>query len=185
MEGQLVWRYGATDYGLARVEQLGVRRVSGIDLKAWSRRFVTRANSVLWLSGPPPAGLRLHLPDGAAEPAPDPRRSIEPWSRPGSLERTPDRPRRDGHPGLAGGGIGGVASRADGRRSPHPQGGDLLPRRRISAPHPRHGASGRYHRPGRRPTVGRGAADVNHAGTPFLPIRFGRTLSNQRKWPAG
>jgi hypothetical protein len=80
MDAQLIWRYGAASYGLTGMEQLGVRRVSGTDLGAWSRRFATRANSVLWISGPPPAGLRLHLPDGHAQPAPDPRRSILPWS---------------------------------------------------------------------------------------------------------
>jgi zinc protease len=79
-DSQLIWRYGAASYGLAGMEQLGVRRVSGADLGEWSRRFATRANSVLWISGPPPAGLRLHLPDGHAQPAPDPRRSILPWS---------------------------------------------------------------------------------------------------------
>jgi zinc protease len=78
LDAQLIWRYGASGYGLAGLDQLGVRRVGPTDVIEWSHRYVTRANSVLWISGPPPAGLRLHLPDGAARPAPDPRRTLLP-----------------------------------------------------------------------------------------------------------
>jgi predicted Zn-dependent peptidase len=72
----LLWRYGATGYGLAGHEPFGERSVDAAALAAWSRRFATRGNAVLWLSGPPPAGLRLHLPDGERIPARDPRRTI-------------------------------------------------------------------------------------------------------------
>ena len=75
------WRYGAAGYGLNALDQIGVQRVDAGQLSGWSRRFATRGNSVLWLSGPPPAGLRLHLPDGVAQPPPDPR--------PGLLTRCP------------------------------------------------------------------------------------------------
>jgi zinc protease len=72
----LIWRYGATGYGVGGHEPFGERRVSAAALEAWSARHATRGNAVLWLSGPPPAGLRLHLPDGARVPARDPRETI-------------------------------------------------------------------------------------------------------------
>lgn len=74
----LVWRYGAKDYGLLAFDEFGLRTLDGDALGAWAARYATRQNAVLWLSGPPPAGLRLHLPDGEARPAPDPTRSILP-----------------------------------------------------------------------------------------------------------
>jgi zinc protease len=74
----LTWRYGAAGYGLANQPQLGIEQVAAARLEEWSGRFMTRGNAVLWLSGPPPAGLRLALPDGEAMPAPDPRPSILP-----------------------------------------------------------------------------------------------------------
>lgn len=80
LDDHLIWRYGAASYGLAGMESIGTQRVGATDIADWSHRFATRANSVLWISGPPPAGLRLYLPDGVAQPAPDPRRSILPWS---------------------------------------------------------------------------------------------------------
>lgn len=69
------WRYGARTYGLAGQYQYGVSRVAPEELLAWSRRFVTRGNAALWLSGPPPAGLRLNLPDGGFQAPPDPHES--------------------------------------------------------------------------------------------------------------
>ena len=72
----LLWRYGATGFGVAAHEAFGERRVDAAGVAEWGRRFATRGNAVLWLSGPPPAGLRLHLPDGARVPARDPRRTI-------------------------------------------------------------------------------------------------------------
>jgi zinc protease len=72
------WRYGARTYGLVSQHQYGVSHL-GIDaLREWSRRFVTRGNTVLWMSGPPPAGLRLDLPDGIFQAAPDPRVTVLP-----------------------------------------------------------------------------------------------------------
>ena len=38
---------------------------------AWIRRWFTRQNAILWLTGPVPAGLRLDLPDGEPAPTPD------------------------------------------------------------------------------------------------------------------
>ncbi|HEY6793361.1 MAG TPA: hypothetical protein VI248_01620 [Kineosporiaceae bacterium] len=47
-------------------------------ITAGPRRFAVRQNAVLWLSGPPPAGLRLHLPDGAWQAPPDPHPVVVP-----------------------------------------------------------------------------------------------------------
>ena len=77
-ENLLLWRYGACGYGVAAFEGLGLPRVDAAVVGEWARRFATRGNAVLWFSGPPPAGLRLALPDGPAVPAPDPWSSIQP-----------------------------------------------------------------------------------------------------------
>ena len=74
----LAWRYGAQGYGLPAQDALGLHRLDGPAVLAWSARFATRANAALWLSGPPPAGLRLSLPDGRFQPPPDPRAGILP-----------------------------------------------------------------------------------------------------------
>ncbi len=74
----LVWRYGAATYGLTGQSQYAVEHVDADQVRAWSAHYATRQNTVLWLSGPPPAGLRLHLPDGERRPAPDPHRTILP-----------------------------------------------------------------------------------------------------------
>ena len=74
----LAWRYGATTFGLNGQSQYVVDRVDADQVAAWSRGHATRGNTALWLSGPPPAGLRLHLPEGAPTPVPDPRRTIQP-----------------------------------------------------------------------------------------------------------
>jgi zinc protease len=75
-DSQDLWRYGTRSYGLMGTEQFGVDLVSPNQLQEWSARFANRSNSVLWLSGPPPAGLSLHLPAGTAQPPPDPRTGI-------------------------------------------------------------------------------------------------------------
>lgn len=74
----LVWRYGAQGYGLAGQDQLGVGTLTAKAVRAWSARYATRQNSVLWFSQPPPAGLAVTLPDGEHRPPPDPRPSILP-----------------------------------------------------------------------------------------------------------
>lgn len=72
------WRWGARGYGLTPQDEVGITRISAEDLRAWSARYATKGNSVLWISGPPPAGLRLALPDGGAVLPPDPRPSVLP-----------------------------------------------------------------------------------------------------------
>ena len=71
-----IWRYGAEDYGLAGLGELGLEHLDEPALRSWAAEVATTGNAVLWLSGPPPAALRLHLPAGEYRPAPDPLRSI-------------------------------------------------------------------------------------------------------------
>lgn len=73
----LSWRYGARDYGLDALVELGLSVVPDAEaLRHRARSQAVTGNAVLWLSGPPPAGLRLHLPEGPHQPPPDPRRCV-------------------------------------------------------------------------------------------------------------
>ena len=78
MGGALRWyRFGYAGQGRGLGpydDELGLDWLGPEPVAAWARRWHTRHNAVLWLSGPLPTGLRLVLPDG--EPAPIP--SIEP-----------------------------------------------------------------------------------------------------------
>jgi zinc protease len=75
----LTWRYGAAGYGLNGQSNYVLERYLDPDvLVAWGRRYATRANAVLWLSGPPPVRLQVHLPDGEAMPVPDANSTIQP-----------------------------------------------------------------------------------------------------------
>ncbi len=66
----LMWRYGASGYGLMGLRQPGLRRVTIDQLQKYSARRFTKENAVLWLSGPPPNDLRLNLPHGMKRPLP-------------------------------------------------------------------------------------------------------------------
>jgi predicted Zn-dependent peptidase len=67
----LRWRYGPATYGLADYPEFGLQDITGEDLRTWIARWFTRGNAVLWVAGgPPPAHLRLDLPDGPRRPAP-------------------------------------------------------------------------------------------------------------------
>lgn len=59
-----IWRYGARGPGLCAMDELGLGRASAESLTSLAHRTFTRSNAVLALDGPPPAGLRIHLPDG-------------------------------------------------------------------------------------------------------------------------
>lgn len=59
-----IWRYGAQGPGLCAMDELGLGRASAEALETLAQRIFTRSNAVLALDGPPPAGLRLDLPDG-------------------------------------------------------------------------------------------------------------------------
>lgn len=66
-------RYGATGYGVVAYPEMGLHRMDPSWAEAWRRRWFTRQNAVLWLSGPPPEGLDLSaLADGERIPAPEP-----------------------------------------------------------------------------------------------------------------
>jgi zinc protease len=66
----LIWRYGAAGYGLTGLPEFGLRGARLAQLHALAAQRFTSDNAVLWLSGPPPAGLRLELPHGVKQPAP-------------------------------------------------------------------------------------------------------------------
>jgi zinc protease len=66
----LIWRYGATGYGMLGMPQLGLRRATIEELNNFSAQRFTKENAVLWLSGPPPTDLRLNLLHGIKQPIP-------------------------------------------------------------------------------------------------------------------
>jgi zinc protease len=66
----LVWRFGAAGYGMAGMAELGLHRATIDQLREFSAQRFTSGNAILWLTGPPPAGLRLRLPPGAKRPLP-------------------------------------------------------------------------------------------------------------------
>lgn len=66
----LNWRYGATGYGLLWMQELGLKNVTIEHLSTLAAARFTRQNAFLWLSGPPPAGLHLDLPEGVRQPLP-------------------------------------------------------------------------------------------------------------------
>lgn len=61
----LSWRFGPTGVGLLGYEELGLRWLEVDQVQAWAAETFTRQNAVLWMSGPPPAGLELRLPSGS------------------------------------------------------------------------------------------------------------------------
>ncbi len=73
----LMWRFGAAGHGLRALQELGIRNATPEQLQEWSAQRLTRGNAILWLSGPPPANLRLELPPGEKQPLP-PLRSLLP-----------------------------------------------------------------------------------------------------------
>lgn len=66
----LGWRYGAAGPGLVPYHDPAIGRATPDQLAARAAATLTRGNAVLALDGPPPAGLRLHLPSGAPVPTP-------------------------------------------------------------------------------------------------------------------
>ena len=57
-------RLGLAGAGRIGRPEWGVPSATEAGLAEWADAYFTRANAVLWLTGPPPAGLRLPLPDG-------------------------------------------------------------------------------------------------------------------------
>jgi zinc protease len=65
-------RFGPQGYGLCDQYEFAIDWLPASDIEAWSASHFTRENAVLWLSGPPPADLRLDLPSGSASAPPAP-----------------------------------------------------------------------------------------------------------------
>ena len=69
----LMMRFGAAAHGLSFYEPMGARWLRAEHVADWARRWFTRGNAVLWMTCPPPRGLRLSLPDGARAGPPPPQ----------------------------------------------------------------------------------------------------------------
>ena len=69
----LMMRFGAVGHGLPFYEPFGLRRLEPEHLAAWAASWFTRGNAALWMTCPPPTGLRLDLPDGQRIPPPEPQ----------------------------------------------------------------------------------------------------------------
>lgn len=72
----LVYRYGAQTYGLPAAGEPGLSALTAGDVGEWVAEWFTSGNAGLWLSGPPPAGLRLTLPDGPRRSPPEPSSAL-------------------------------------------------------------------------------------------------------------
>jgi zinc protease len=64
-------RFGARTFGLGGFPRLGLLRANGARVRAWVGRHYTRANCILWSTGPL-GKPRLGLPAGAITPLPTP-----------------------------------------------------------------------------------------------------------------
>ena len=70
----LLTRYGATGLGLAGMGEAGLPGLTPPQVLAHAARTFVGERAALWLTGPPPAGLRLPLPRGEAAPPRSQRR---------------------------------------------------------------------------------------------------------------
>ncbi len=90
--GAVRWyRFGMTAHGQVGEDQAGLNWIGPDIVGAWVRRWFNRQNAALILSGPPPAGITLTLPEGERQPsAPvEPIADVElparvPWDGPGT-----------------------------------------------------------------------------------------------------
>jgi predicted Zn-dependent peptidase len=64
----LAERYGGRGVGLAGYGEPAMTALTPQDVQDWAATRFVRGAAALWLSGPPPEGLVLPLPDGAAPP---------------------------------------------------------------------------------------------------------------------
>lgn len=62
----LAERYGGRGVGLAGYGEPATAALTAADVQRWATTRFVRGAAALWLTGPPPEGLRLPLPDGAA-----------------------------------------------------------------------------------------------------------------------
>jgi zinc protease len=64
-------RFGVHGFGLGSCAQLGLHRLDPPTVAHWAQQAFNAGNAVLWMSGPPPAHLRLPLPPGPRRLAPE------------------------------------------------------------------------------------------------------------------
>jgi hypothetical protein len=83
----LLWRFGLRGFGLADSREWALENVTIDDVRSWSARYFTAANSVAWFSSAPPDGLRIELPPGAPLAAPD---AVEIVATPGHFDGPAD-----------------------------------------------------------------------------------------------
>ncbi len=65
-------RYGMSGHGMVGQPEFGLKHLAAPRIAEWSTSRFTLDNATLWLTGPPPEGLRLHLPAGQRFPPPIP-----------------------------------------------------------------------------------------------------------------
>lgn len=75
----LTARYGAAGYGLLGLPEFGIEGASLEQLRADVTQRFTRGNALLWMTGPPPPGLRLPLAPGPRLPVPPPAPLPSSW----------------------------------------------------------------------------------------------------------
>ena len=84
----LAERYGGTGAGLAGYREPAMDALTAQDVQQWANTRFSRGAAALWLSGPPPEGLSLPLPDG---PAPlRPVQTVRPLPTPALVEHPVD-----------------------------------------------------------------------------------------------
>ena len=67
----LAERYGARGVGLAGFREPALRALSPQDVRDWAATWCVRGNAAVWLTGEPPQGLSLPLPEGTPPPRAD------------------------------------------------------------------------------------------------------------------
>lgn len=65
-------RFGASGYGLVAYPELGLHNPDAAVVQAWANKWFTRANAVIWATGPTPTLLEVDLPEGRRVPPPAP-----------------------------------------------------------------------------------------------------------------
>jgi hypothetical protein len=71
-------RFGPNGPGLLEYAELGLPAATTAAIQEWARRFFTRGNLAVWLTGPPVPQIDLNLPEGERNPLP----SAEPLELP-------------------------------------------------------------------------------------------------------
>jgi len=72
IERHLNLRYGAQGFGKGAYREFALLGAPPDEIQAWSHRWFTAQNAAMWISGPPPADLRIPLRLGERRTQPDP-----------------------------------------------------------------------------------------------------------------